>query len=121
MIFGLILDLLILLLLKHLIVDFFLQTNDMIQHKGQYGHPTGLLHSFLHGIGTFIVFGNWVDLGTAIALGGIDMMIHYHIDWIKMQFKYPITDKKFWWAFGLDQFLHQMTYIGMVFWFFVYY
>jgi hypothetical protein len=119
--FGLIFDILLLLFLKHLIVDFFLQTDAMIQQKSQYGQPLGILHSFLHGVGTSTVFVHWMDWETAVWLGVIDMILHYHIDWLKMRFKHPITDRRFWWAFGIDQFLHQFTYIVLVFWFFAFY
>lgn len=119
MIFGPLFDTLLLLFIKHLVVDFFLQSNDMVQNKGKYGQPIGILHSLLHGVGTFGVFLIWADWHTAAWIGAIDMILHYHIDWAKMQLKYPITDQRFWWALGTDQFLHQLTYLGLTFWFFI--
>ena len=51
--------------------------------------------------------------------GLIDMFIHYHIDWAKMNLNAklgwgPTTHEQFWWLLGLDQFLHSLTYIGIV-------
>ena len=36
------------LLLKHMVADFFLQTPFQYLNKGTYGHPGGLLHSGIH-------------------------------------------------------------------------
>lgn len=42
-----------LLFTKHFIIDFPLQTKYQWSNKGIYGHPGGILHAGLHGIGTF--------------------------------------------------------------------
>jgi hypothetical protein len=41
-----------LLFTKHFIVDFPLQTQFQSNNKGNYGHLGGVLHAFLHGLGT---------------------------------------------------------------------
>lgn len=111
-------DLLILTLLftKHFIVDFPLQNKFQWSNKGTYFHPGGLLHASLHGIGTFLCFV-FVDSHLAISLGLIDMFIHYHIDYAKMNLNknlgwQPNTHEQFWWLLGLDQYLHALTYLG---------
>lgn len=107
---------LILLSIKHWYVDFVNQTQEEIDHKGIYGNLDGLSHSAKHGLGTIFVFllvG--VDPALAVALGAIDLVLHYHIDWIKMRFgTKDITTKNFWSELGLDQLAHSLTYIGLV-------
>src|SRR6185295_459459 len=107
-----------LLLLKHLVFDFFLQTKYQLQNKGIYGHPGGILHSGLHIFGTaflFLYVTPSVQLGAAILVG--EFIVHYHIDWLKEQVvKYlGLTTEHtgFWWALGVDQFLHGATYVAI--------
>lgn len=107
--------LLILLFLKHFIVDFPLQKPYQWQNKGTYGHMGGILHSGLHGIGTLIILLFFTNIENALFLAMTDAIIHYHIDWAKMninkRFGYTLADEKFWWLLGLDQLLHSLTYI----------
>jgi hypothetical protein len=47
------------------------------------------------------------------------MFIHYHIDWAKMNLNARMgwsanTHEQFWWLLGLDQYLHALTYIGLI-------
>lgn len=112
------LTLIFLLFLKHFIVDFPLQTKYQWSNKGTYLHPGGLLHSGLHGLGTYFVFLAYAPFAS-IFLALIDFVVHYHIDWAKMNLNSkmgwgPHTSEKFWWLLGLDQFLHALTYIGLV-------
>jgi hypothetical protein len=113
--------LLIALQLKHFIIDFPLQTKYQWSNKGTYGHLGGILHAFLHGLGTTGVLCYFTgSLEMAVLLGFLDMVIHYHIDWAKMRLNAkmswgPTTHPEFWVLLGLDQLLHQLTYIGIVF------
>jgi hypothetical protein len=114
-------DLLILILLlfsKHFIVDFPLQTKFQYSNKGTYGHPGGILHASLHGLGTFICI-YWYAPIAAIYLALADMFVHYHVDWAKMKLNSklgwsPTTHEQFWWLLGLDQYLHAVTYVVFV-------
>jgi hypothetical protein len=114
-------DLLILILLlfsKHFLVDFPLQTKFQYSNKGTYGHPGGILHASLHGLGTFICI-YWYAPIAAIYLALADMIVHYHIDWAKMKLNSklgwsPTTHEQFWWLLGLDQYLHAVTYVVFV-------
>jgi hypothetical protein len=105
---------------KHFVVDFPLQTKFQWSNKGTYGHPGGFLHAWLHGIGTAIViYMIFCDVVLSVAIGFVDAVIHYHIDWAKMNLnaRYqlgPTTSEKFWWLVGLDQYLHTLTYLGVV-------
>jgi len=104
---------------KHFIVDFPLQVRYQWSNKGTYGHPGGALHALLHCIGTFLVLVLFTPVHTAILLAFADGVIHYHIDWAKMNLNKklgwgPTTHEEFWWLLGLDQFLHALTYIAVV-------
>lgn len=106
-----------LLFTKHFIVDFPLQPRYMYSNKGTYGHPGGLVHAWLHGIVTWMILAFFTPY--AILLGLLDAVVHYHIDWAKMNINRikgwgPTTHEEFWWLTGLDQFLHALTYIGIV-------
>ena len=107
--------LLTLLFLKHFIVDFPLQKPYQWQNKGTYGHMGGILHSGLHGIGTLLILVFFIELELALFLAMTDAIVHYHIDWAKMnlnkKFRYTPANEKFWWLLGLDQLLHSLTYI----------
>lgn len=111
-------ELLIALFTKHFIVDFPLQNKFQYANKGTYGHPGGILHAFLHGISTWMIFAFMTPY--AILYGLIDMIVHYHIDWIKMNLNAklgygPTTHERFWWLLGLDQYIHSLTYIFLVY------
>jgi len=107
-----------LLFTKHFIVDFPLQNRFQYANKGTYGHPGGLLHASIHGLTTALCFWWWAPLSCLI-LGFMDAVAHYHIDWAKVNINArmgwgPTTHEEFWWLTGLDQFLHALTYIGLV-------
>ena len=107
-----------LLFTKHFIVDFPLQNRFQWSNKGTYSHPGGLLHASLHGLATMLCFW-WYAPMACIFLGFFDAVIHYHVDWAKMNLNArmgwgPNTHEQFWWLLGLDQFLHALTYIWLV-------
>ena len=102
---------------KHLIIDFPLQVKYQYSNKGTYGHPGGLLHSGLHALGTLLlvlIFSGSIGLWASLAV--LDAVIHYHVDWAKMNLNKrlkwgPTTHEEFWWLLGLDQYLHALTYL----------
>lgn len=115
---NIVLILIFLLSTKHFIVDFPLQGKYQWSNKGTYGHPGGILHAGLHGFGTMVCLF-WFAPFAAIILGLFDSVLHYHIDWCKMNLNAklkwgPTTHEEFWWLLGLDQFLHALTYIFIV-------
>jgi hypothetical protein len=110
--------LILLLFSKHFLIDFPLQTKFQYSNKGTYGHPGGILHASLHGLGTYICIF-WFAPVAAIYLALADMFVHYHIDWAKMNLNSklgwsPTTHEQFWWLLGLDQYLHAVTYVVFV-------
>lgn len=114
-----IIEMLTLLFIKHFIIDFILQNKFQWSNKGTYGHLGGILHAGLHSIGTFLCLFLFVGSGIAWIVALIDGILHYHIDWAKMNINKklgwtPTTHEEFWWLLGLDQLLHALTYIGLV-------
>ena len=105
--------LLVLLQVKHFIADFYLQFPYMIEEKGTYWAEGGRHHALVHTAGTFLVlvWMGYVDL--AVYLAFLDGVIHYHIDWAKMNATQNLTpkDPAFWSWLGFDQALHQLTYL----------
>jgi Protein of unknown function (DUF3307) len=108
------------LMVKHAIADFYLQTPYQYLNKGTYGHPGGLLHSAIHVALTPLVYlvlvpGSLLIAG-AIALG--EFVAHYHIDWLKEQIVrrngMTMQDPGFWHALGTDQLVHGLTYLVIV-------
>jgi hypothetical protein len=116
--FNAVILLLVLLSVKHFIVDFILQTNQMVIEKGNYGEKWGIIHSLQHGIATCAVFFFFVEPAAVLFFGILDMLIHYHIDWAKINInrKNNLTpaDKAFWFWLGADQLAHSLTYIWFV-------
>jgi hypothetical protein len=110
-----------LLLFKHFVCDFLTQSHYQVANKIFYGHLGGIIHALIHGVGTFVVFIFFYSIEIAGLCAVIDIIVHYHIDWIKAvvthKFKLKIEDdtcEKFWALFGLDQFIHQMTYLALI-------
>ncbi|MFD0981941.1 DUF3307 domain-containing protein [Tropicimonas aquimaris] len=104
---------------KHLVADFFLQPGYMHANKGRYLHPGGLMHAGLHGLGSlgvFLAFG--VAPTAAVAMAAAEFLFHYHVDWAKARLTdhWRLTPERapFWALFGVDQALHQWTYIVLV-------
>lgn len=112
------------LFLKHFICDFPLQGPYQYLNKDNYGHIGGILHAGIQGLGTVIVltlFGLWIEIAliNIILIGIIETVIHYHVDWVKMNLNKklnlkPDNSEQFWWLLGLDQLVHYLTYIGII-------
>jgi hypothetical protein len=113
--------LLILFGIKHFVCDFVLQNNKMIKDKGTYLAPGGVRHALEHAAGTFAVLVlalPWDPLVhvVAVALGLLDGVVHYHIDYLKTNLSRGLTpaDQKFWVYLGADQGLHYATYVAII-------
>lgn len=113
--------LLIGLMVKHYIFDYFVQTKYQFKDKHIYGGDGGMLHAGLHGIGSFIVLWSaGVGFWSALAVGFLlDTILHYHIDYIKSSSlataNPPLTpnDHQYWIMHGIDQGAHFATYVLM--------
>jgi hypothetical protein len=111
--------LLILLQIKHWYIDFVNQTPEEVRSKAIYGDHYGINHSAKHGIGTMfaiVCITGFPYIAFAAILGLLDSIIHYHIDWAKMNYgNRDIQNPLFWNHLGLDQMAHQITYIGIAY------
>lgn len=108
------------LLIKHLFADFLLQTEIQRRTKGNYGAGGGLAHALTHIVLTAPVFFILPAIGAgpvALLLAG-EFALHYHIDWTKEQLlrrnNWALTDQAFWWALGIDQLAHGLTYVALI-------
>lgn len=108
------------LCLKHFVCDFPLQVAYQYKNKGTYGHPGGIVHAGIHVIGTLVALSAFVHpLISVVWVAIFDGLVHYHVDWAKMNLNKwyqltPTNSEFFWHLLGLDQLVHYMTYIGIV-------
>lgn len=108
------------LLVKHAAADFILQTETQRREKGTYGATGGLTHSLTHIVLTAPVFVLLPAAapGMLAALLATEFVLHYHIDWVKEQIvrrnAWTSRDTPFWWAIGVDQLLHGLSYVGLI-------
>ena len=105
--------LLIAMAAKHFIADFLVQTEWMARGKERlrgWGPPLAA-HAGVHALGTLTIVA--VFRPSLWWLSGVDLVVHWLIDRGKTlcahRFQFQITDVRFWWLIGFDQFLHQAT------------
>lgn len=111
-----ILIILVLLQVKHWYIDFVDQSMEEVHGKGIYGNWLGIRHSLKQGLGTFLVFFLITMPDVAVIVGLLDFVLHYHIDWCKMNFgNRDIQTPQFWNHLGLDQMAHQLCYISFIY------
>ncbi len=101
---------------KHAICDGPLQTLPMIKDKRNYLGLLGLAHAAIHGSGSLIVMAlAGLPVQTALMLSVVDFAAHYHVDFGKeyllRKTGWTPSDGQYWWAYGTDQMLHQLTYL----------
>lgn len=104
---------------KHWYIDFVNQSDEEVAHKGIYFHWLGLTHSIKHGIATFFILYTITGfdyLYFSLVLAAVDFVLHYHIDWVKMNYgNRDIRTPQFWNHLGLDQMAHQFVYIAIAY------
>jgi hypothetical protein len=111
---------LFLLFIKHFICDFPLQANPWLyRNKGTYMHPGGIAHAGIHALGTLLVLAPFIG-SLSILYAALDMLVHYHIDWAKMNVSkrydlQPNNSERFWILLGFDQLLHHITYFIIIY------
>ncbi len=108
------------LMVKHCIADFLLQTENQRRTKGDYGAIGGITHALTHialTLPVFLILPS-VGLGAIAALLTGEFSVHYHLDWFKEQTvlrnAWTSKDTPFWWALGLDQLGHGLTYVALL-------
>jgi hypothetical protein len=88
--------------------------------KGVWMDPIGLSHTVDHIYSSLIVmlgFSLFVSINpiSIIFVVTVEGTIHYLIDFIKVKYGCKDNTKPiFWTQFGLDQLVHEMTYLWMV-------
>lgn len=106
-----------LLMVKHTVADYGLQSAYQLTQKGSYGAPGGLLHAAIHGALTLLVIFWFCNMKVALLLACIDALVHYHIDYIKVRvtnhFNMQPNQTRYWVAFGSDQLAHYLTYAAI--------
>ena len=110
-----VLILIFLLQVKHLILDYIVVPPEDWK---VYFHVGGSIHSGLNAIGTTLCFAL---VGTEISLLLIvlilDYIAHYNIDFLKQTvhrlWGYT-TNARYRFLIGMDQFLHQITYLTLM-------
>lgn len=104
--------LLIIYQLKHFLCDYPLQTQYMLG-KFKPGRDWILplaAHACVHAGFTFVIALIFSPAWLAILLSFLDFTAHLTVDRAKVvKGNYPQTDKRFWWALGLDQMAHHFT------------
>lgn len=102
------------LLTKHFVADFVLQTGQQAQDKGDPRKLGGYAHAATHGVFSAVILSAY---GAPLYLAVLDAVVHFFIDMTKVQVSrhYQLTPDKaaYWWATGIDQYAHAMTYFGM--------
>ena len=110
--------------LKHLLADFVFQNTYMVIGKGKKGWgfvPPLACHCFVHIVLTTVVICLFMGVHFLWLLP-VEFIIHFIIDRLKSGPKYggrysmSKSPKTFWVLFGVDQLLHQLTYIFFICW-----
>ncbi len=116
---GTIFLLLCLLQIKHMFADFYLQTPKMLSGRGEYFHMGRAQHAAVHVIGSVVIFlAVGSPLSFVLIIAALEWIIHFNIDFAKANYsdkkKLQPTQAAYWRAAGLDQCLHNLTYVAMV-------
>lgn len=117
--YGVVLILMCLFQAKHMLADYFLQTKVMLDGREAYVHLGRFLHAGVHAAGSLIVF---LLIGAPVAfillVVVMEWAVHFHIDWWKgrhtSEQNLTPQDAAYWRACGMDQALHQLTYVAMI-------
>lgn len=116
------LTLFVLFFIKHFICDFILQTKYQYSNKGTLGHPGGLLHVFIHLVGTsmIVLWWNVPDRSIIIPIMFMEGSSHYLMDWLKVNINLqygwgPLTSEYYWWLLGFDQLVHSLVYVLIIY------
>ena len=111
--------------LKHFVCDFMLQSDWMALTKGKSGmegYKALFSHTVIHALGTLIIVLIFAPALWWLAV--VDLVIHSVVDRLKgivtLRQQWKTNDKLFWWAFGVDQELHNLTHMAYLVAIFIY-
>ena len=105
--------------IKHFLCDFALQNEYQLRGKRAYGEIGGVVHAVVHALATIPVFLLLQPTpGLAAAIVGAELFFHYHVDWLKERIlaerNWSFEDRGYWRMLGIDQLLHNLTYVGII-------
>jgi hypothetical protein len=113
------LEMLVWLQLKHFVADYLLQPKWVLGGKGDMMRPGGYVHAGIHAVGSvpaYLIGG--LGLSAIAILVVAEFIIHYALDFAKAGLSsrsHTGPDAAMYWAMhGFDQFMHQLTYLGLV-------
>lgn len=116
---GTIMVLLCLFQIKHMFADYFLQTRRMLDGRSEYWHLGRAQHAGVHALGSILallIVGT--SFGFIIVLALLEWVVHFNIDYGKARVTKKLMlrpdQASFWRAAGMDQCLHQLTYVAMI-------
>lgn len=118
---GLVLVSMAYLVVKHAIADFVFQSEIQRIQKAKYGAGGGIIHALIHIVMSAPIFLilPWAGFGRVTLVLAIEFAAHYHIDWFKERIVrsngWATDSRYFWWAIGIDQMLHGLTYILLIY------
>jgi hypothetical protein len=112
-------EMLVWLQIKHFVADYLLQPKWVLGGKGSMMRIGGYVHAGIHAVGSipaYLLGG--LGAGPIVALVVTEFIVHYVIDFIKADLskRSPFGPEAavYWALHGFDQFMHQLTYIGLV-------
>jgi hypothetical protein len=106
--------------IKHFIADFLAQPDWMLQGKGSLAAVGGYVHAGIHAACSALVLliagvPTWVLVALVVA----ELVVHYALDFAKAHYSAGVDEvarpARYWAMFGLDQLLHQLTYVAMIY------
>lgn len=98
---------------KHYVADFVLQTEWIARGKERadgWGLPL-LVHAGEHAVGTLLIVSLvqldlwWLALADFVVHGAVDRGKAL----LSLRLRLPVSNPRFWWLLGFDQFLHHVT------------
>jgi hypothetical protein len=107
--------LLILFQIKHFLCDYPLQTPYMLKKFSADWRKPLTAHAGVHAAGTYLICLFFGGIFGALVLAMLDFTAHFAIDRAKVVYgSFPMEDKRFWWALGLDQAAHHLTHLLII-------
>ncbi|TPW26472.1 DUF3307 domain-containing protein [Pararhizobium mangrovi] len=105
---------------KHFAADYLLQPKWMLANKTNLAHPGGYLHALVHVAGSLIVLVLYGVAAVPMTLILVaEGLVHFAIDYSQTRWAERHAGASntwtFWAAHGTDQFLHQLTYVAVVY------
>ena len=105
---------------KQLVCDFFLQSSWMALVKGQPDSKDGskalFYHAGIHAVFTLVLMFIFIPGLWWLAI--VDFIVHAIIDKSKAVLNHKTgwtyKDNAYWWAFGVDQELHNLTHLAYI-------